>query len=214
MQANKQSRVEGVTISKGFVYGTTAVWKGPGVQSNMNQATHTWSAYVRGVDNADMSNAIRKVVFALHPSFENPTRVVASYPFEIALEGWGEFELVITIHLRDPAMKPLELRHMLTLYRLDAAHQHIHSYEPVVSEKYDELVFEDPPVSVYNLLMLPMEPDGLALHKYLAEEAAQVAQIDFVREHVNNEIKRVYAEYVALEAELKALRRDEAARRK
>lgn len=36
---------------------------------------------------------IKKVVFALHPSFNPSTRVVEAAPFEVTEMGWGEFEV-------------------------------------------------------------------------------------------------------------------------
>eukprot|EP00300_Choanocystis_sp_HF-7_P000287 c10242_g1_i1.p3 GENE.c10242_g1_i1~~c10242_g1_i1.p3 ORF type:complete len:223 (+),score=58.30 c10242_g1_i1:90-758(+) len=203
--AAKQVRMEGITIAKGFVYGTTATWLGP--NATPNQATHQWTAYVRGIE-VDMSNYVRAVAFVLHPSFDNPTRTVASPPFEIACEGWGEFELQIFIHFRDPAIKPVELRHNLVLYQLDDAGQQILNTVPVVREEYDELVFEEPTKGVYQMLTLPVPIDGVLQAKYALEEQGQLAQIAVVRDQVNAEITRLYNAYMDAEREIKRLKDD------
>ncbi len=38
-----------------------------------------------------------QVKFTLHPSFEQPERVVTAPPFEVTETGWGEFEIAITV---------------------------------------------------------------------------------------------------------------------
>ncbi len=38
-----------------------------------------------------------KVTYHLHPTFANPTRVLKKAPFKISEEGWGEFELGLTL---------------------------------------------------------------------------------------------------------------------
>jgi YEATS domain-containing protein 4 len=53
---------------------------------------------------------VKKVVFQLHPSFNNPTRVVESPPFEVSECGWGEFEIAITLFFHsDACEKQLDL---------------------------------------------------------------------------------------------------------
>lgn len=43
---------------------------------------------------------IKRAVFQLHSSFNNPTRVVESPPFELSEAGWGEFEIAITLYFQ------------------------------------------------------------------------------------------------------------------
>lgn len=53
---------------------------------------------------------IKKVVFQLHPSFNNPTRSVEAAPFELTETGWGEFEIGMTVYFHpDASEKPLEM---------------------------------------------------------------------------------------------------------
>lgn len=39
-----------------------------------------------------------KCTYKLHPTFVNPTRVVKTPPFRIEEQGWGEFDLSVTLH--------------------------------------------------------------------------------------------------------------------
>jgi len=42
-----------------------------------------------------------KVTYHLHPTFANPTRILKKAPFKIEEQGWGEFELGITLTFID-----------------------------------------------------------------------------------------------------------------
>lgn len=72
--------------------------------------SHKWTVYVRGATNEDLGVVIKRVVFQLHPSFNNPTRVVDSPPFELSECGWGEFEIAVTLFFHsDVSDKQLDL---------------------------------------------------------------------------------------------------------
>lgn len=72
--------------------------------------SHKWTVYVRGAGNEDLGVVIKRAVFQLHSSFNNPTRTVESPPFELSESGWGEFEIIITLHFHsDVTDKPLHL---------------------------------------------------------------------------------------------------------
>lgn len=65
---------------------------------------------MRSSTNEDLGVVIKRAVFQLHSSFNNPTRVVEGPPFELSESGWGEFEIVITLHFHsDITEKPLHL---------------------------------------------------------------------------------------------------------
>lgn len=53
--------------------------------------------YIRGATYEDLGVVIKRVVLQLHPSFNNPIRVVESPPFELLKCDWGEFKIVITL---------------------------------------------------------------------------------------------------------------------
>lgn len=72
--------------------------------------SHKWTVYVRGAANEDLGVVIKRAVFQLHPSFNNPVRVVESPPFEISECGWGEFEIAISLFFHnDICEKQLDL---------------------------------------------------------------------------------------------------------
>ena len=77
---------------------------------NLRYNSHKWTVYVRSANNEDLSVIVKRVVFQLHPSFQNPTRVVEQQPFELSESGWGEFEIAITLYFHsDVCEKRLDL---------------------------------------------------------------------------------------------------------
>jgi YEATS domain-containing protein 4 len=54
-----------------IVYGTIAFYLGKKAEE-FN--THRWTLFVRGPNDEDISTFVEKVVFTLHPSFQNPVR--------------------------------------------------------------------------------------------------------------------------------------------
>ncbi|KAH9883869.1 transcription initiation factor IIF-like protein [Xylariomycetidae sp. FL2044] len=57
-----------------------------------------WSVKIFLVDqdgNEHQANCFTKVVYNLHPSFENPQQTFHEPPFTCTNEGWGEFEMSI-----------------------------------------------------------------------------------------------------------------------
>ncbi|XP_017248865.1 transcription initiation factor TFIID subunit 14b isoform X2 [Daucus carota subsp. sativus] len=134
-------RLKDVEVSVPIVYGTISFWLG---KKATETQSHKWTVYVRGATNADLGAVVKRVVFQLHPSFNNPVRAVESPPFELSECGWGEFEIAITLYFHaDACDKPLTLFHHLKLYSEDEpGTQSIK--KPVVVESYDEIVFPDP----------------------------------------------------------------------
>lgn len=159
--ANEEPRQENTTICLPIVYGSIAF----PLPKTEEYNTHSWTLYVRGPNNEDLSQGIAKVVFQLHPSFAQPVRELTAPPFEVTEKGWGEFEASIRIVWRDPAEKALVLMHMIKLYPpvaenlpgsemgVDDTKGEDKKKKPVVHEFYDEVVFTDPTVSFYNQLM-------------------------------------------------------------
>ena len=58
-----------------------------------NKASHKWVCFVKGYNGEDISHYISRVVFTLHPTFNNPVRAIDTPPYEIHEYGWGEFEI-------------------------------------------------------------------------------------------------------------------------
>lgn len=159
-------RVKDVEICVPIVYGTIAFFLG---RKASESQSHKWTVYVRGASNEDLSDVVKRVVFQLHPSFNNPTRVVESPPFEISECGWGEFEIAITLFFHsDACEKQLDLYHHLKLYPEDESGPQ-NTKRPVVIESYNEVVFPEPSeaflarVQNHPAVVVPRLPDGLNL---------------------------------------------------
>eukprot|EP00099_Drosophila_melanogaster_P009848 NP_001262596.1 ENL/AF9-related, isoform C [Drosophila melanogaster] len=63
--------------------------------------THDWEIYVQGVNKADISAFVEKVVFVLHESFPKPKRVVKEPPYAIQESGYAGFLLPVEIYFRN-----------------------------------------------------------------------------------------------------------------
>ena len=68
---------------------------------------------------------------------------VVAQPFEVSESGWGEFEVLISIHMHDTKLDPVQVVHKLKLYPPAGI---VASLErPVIDEVYDEIVFNELP---------------------------------------------------------------------
>ncbi|KAF0903297.1 hypothetical protein E2562_026577 [Oryza meyeriana var. granulata] len=159
-------KLKDVEISFPIVYGTISFWLG---KKASEYNSHKWTVYVRSATNEDLSVIVKRVVFQLHPSFTNPTRVVEQPPFELSESGWGEFEIAITLYFHsDVCEKRLDLFHQLKLYpEEDTGPQS--TKKPVVVETYDEIVFPDPTEAFFHRVQnhpaatVPRLPPGIIL---------------------------------------------------
>lgn len=125
-------------------YGTCAYWLGKKADE---YHSHKWTVYLRGPEHEDLSHAIQKVVFNLHPSFKEPVRVLEKPPYEVTETGWGEFEIGIAVHFaEDAGEKPLDLFAPLKLYAdvESGEKKPQQKNKPVVKEKFEEIVFHEP----------------------------------------------------------------------
>ncbi|KAL9245649.1 hypothetical protein vseg_019274 [Gypsophila vaccaria] len=159
-------RVKDVELSVPIVYGTIAFWLG---RKATEAQSHKWTVYVRSATNEDLTVVVKRVVFQLHPSFNNPVRVVESPPFELSECGWGEFEIAISLYFHaDVCEKKLDLFHQLKLYPQEEAGPQS-TKRPVVMESYDEIVFPDPTESFlarvqnHPAVIMPRLPPGVEL---------------------------------------------------
>jgi len=142
-------RVKGVTIVKPIVYGNVARYFGKKREEDGH--THQWTVYVKPYHNEDMSSYIKKVHFKLHESYNNPNRIVMKPPYELTETGWGEFEIVIKIYFHDPNERPITIYHILKLFQTSPDAQ-ITAKKSLVSEFYDEIIFQDPTAYMQHLL--------------------------------------------------------------
>lgn len=141
-------RLKGVTTVKPIIYGNVA--RHFGKKREEDGHTHQWTVYVKPYLNEDMSVYIKKVHFKLHDSYANHNRVHSKPPYEVTETGWGEFEIVIKIYFHDPNERPVTLYHILKLFHQGA--DMALSKKTLVSEFYEEIVFQDPTQYMQHLL--------------------------------------------------------------
>jgi YEATS domain-containing protein 4 len=146
--AFSESVVSGATALPPCVpisYGSIAFNVGKGRLASHPDHTHKWTVFLRGAYNQDITYAISKVVFSLHPSFADhirgadfssdglaclaccsnassfppsPTQLpeLSSPPFQVSETGWGAFEVGIEVYLKDVGSPPFVLNHLLKLH--------------------------------------------------------------------------------------------------
>lgn len=161
--------------------------------------THTWRIFVEGVDGEDISKWVRKVVFKLHDTYNNPTRTIESPPFEVTETGWGEFDIMVRIFFAPEAHEKA-----LTFYH----HLKLHPYGPrmeemkasgglVESVQYEEIVFNEPFEYTYKLLSQNPIGDGHGLavesepdHPFSQQlEQDEADKLDFAIQEVKKTIE-------------------------
>ena len=117
--------------------------------------THKWTVYVRGVDGADITYWLKKVQFKLHETYSQSLRTIeAPAPFDVTETGWGEFEVAMKLFFTPEANeKPQSIYHQLKLHPFgedkEAAKERGDS---VVSQNYDEIVFNEPVEAFFDVL--------------------------------------------------------------
>ena len=75
-------RLENTVACVPIVYGSIAFTLATNTkkQPAAGDDTHSWTLYLRGPNNEDLSKCIEKAVFHLHPSFAKPVRELTSTP--------------------------------------------------------------------------------------------------------------------------------------
>jgi hypothetical protein len=137
--------------------GSHSQWLGENAQPTRS---HRWVAYLRGLHNEDLSDVVESVMFHLHHTFENPTRVVTTAPFELAEYGWGEFTIGMSVKLRH-IPNVIDVQHLIQFsprpkkqhcipplgrpFVVDDPVYFVNMVEPFVVESYDELFVLNPP---------------------------------------------------------------------
>uniref|UniRef100_A0A7S0P1E7 YEATS domain-containing protein n=1 Tax=Calcidiscus leptoporus TaxID=127549 RepID=A0A7S0P1E7_9EUKA len=198
------------TLSKAIAIGSCAYWLGKRAEESKS---HEWTVYVRAIDpDEDAGVYIKKIVFQLHPSFNPATRVIEAPPFEVTEQGWGEFEIQLQIFFHDSHEKPLELSHLLKLYP-DVESTSLTSNRPVVSERYDEVVFQEPSAELRQRLTATVGPSVNGWRNsphakwYTTFDVnAQQEQLQAVYQLIAAELQNASKRRVQCEEELKSLR--------
>lgn len=159
---NGERRMKGRTITVPVITGTCAFYLG---KKASEYQSHKWTVYMRSPSGEDLQHVLKKVTFVLHESFTNPKRDIEFPPYELTEVGWGEFDIIVTLHFKDDVQEaPLELYHRLKLYD-DAGVAN--PKKPVVQEVYDEVAFWQPTEAFYN---------RVAAHVPRAAPPSQLAQ--------------------------------------
>jgi len=164
--AGDGTRQKGIHIIKPIVYGNISKYFGKKREEDGH--THEWTVYVKPYRNEDMSSYVKKVNFKLHDSYANNNRTVTKPPYEITETGWGEFEIVIKLYLSDTAERPVTIYHVLKLFQSGQATDHtslMKNQKTVVSEFYDEIIFQDPTQFIQPLLTTT-RPLSLGAYKH------------------------------------------------
>ncbi|KAL2133399.1 hypothetical protein VTI74DRAFT_2442 [Chaetomium olivicolor] len=168
-------RVKGVQIFRPFVYGTTARPfdektnpKPPGIPDDH---THSWTVFVKGVDDVDITYWLRRVQFKLHESIPNHVRMIEGEkgkPFLLHETGWGEFEIAIKLYyVPESSEKPQTLYHHLRLHpygRTDEEREAMRlNGGQVISWSYEEQIFNEPYEPFYEILTSGAMPPASSL---------------------------------------------------
>jgi len=184
------SRQKGISIVKPILYGNVARYFGKKREEDGH--THQWTVFVKPYRNEDMSVYVKKMHFKLHESYANSSRVVTKPPYEVTETGWGEFEVVIKIYFHDPNERPVTIYHLLKLFQTEA--DIMLGKKNLVSEVYDELIFQDPSAAMQHLL-IQQRPltTGPYKHETDIEEkkARNVSAIEGARVRVSTEIQQL-----------------------
>uniref|UniRef100_A0A8C4R8G5 YEATS domain-containing protein 4 n=1 Tax=Eptatretus burgeri TaxID=7764 RepID=A0A8C4R8G5_EPTBU len=180
-------RVKGVTVVKAVVYGNVSRYFGKKREEDGH--THQWTVYVKPFHNEDMSTYVKKIQFKLHESYGNPLRVVTKPPYEITETGWGEFEIIIKIFFIDPNERPVTVYHLLKLFHNEP--NIMLGKKVLVSEFYDEMIFQDPTAMMQQLLTTSRQLT-LGPHKHETDfgdlEARTIERLESARRKIGTEI--------------------------
>ncbi|TPX65780.1 hypothetical protein SpCBS45565_g04940 [Spizellomyces sp. 'palustris'] len=209
-----KNRLKNVSHSRPIIYGSYAALLKTGEKRADPSHTHKWTVYVKGIQNEDLAVFIKKVSFKLHESFESPLRVLESPPFEVHETGWGEFDIAIKIYIHEEleSVKHIQLHHTLQLYpKEDAATA---SNKPVVSEHYEEIVFNEPTEETYNKLsgnpppMLTGAKREKVTHSFTPHaEQEELKSLREANDKVLQQLENEKARLQAAEDELETLKR-------
>ncbi|RPA87866.1 putative histone acetyltransferase subunit [Ascobolus immersus RN42] len=155
-------RVKGISAFRPIVYGTVArrvppEERGPNFPPDH---THRWTVFVKGIHGRDISHFVKKVQFKLHETYANRIRNVEAPPFQVTETGWGEFEIQIKVYfVPEAGEKPLTLFHFLKIRPYnpempieDPANPPPETSEPVYSQQYDEIIFNEPTEAFLEIL--------------------------------------------------------------
>lgn len=155
-------RVKGKQVFRPFVYGSTArpfdPDKNPKPPGVPDDHTHSWTVFVKGVDDTDVTYWLKRVQFKLHESIPQHVRMVDAVPgrpFVVHETGWGEFEIAVKMYyVPESGEKAQTLYHHLRLhpYGDDAERAAMVANGEVPAWVYEEQLFNEPFEHFYDVL--------------------------------------------------------------
>lgn len=202
-------RIRTLSICRPIIYGNTAVPFGDVRPAEADPLhSHHWTVFVRGPQGEDISYFIKKVVFKLHDTYNNPTRTIEEPPFEVTETGWGEFEIGIKIFFISEANeKNINLYHHLKLHPypglkpsdvVTGSNDEDTGQDEngvVSSIQYDEIVFNEPTEQLFQIMtkkpgnILPKTKNESIFSK--ETEAEEIQRFDNGIKTVNLEIEKL-----------------------
>lgn len=135
-------------------------------------------------------------------------------PYEIMEYGWGEFDAIIRVYFHDAGEKYVEFFHPLRLFPEGGGEL---NKKPVVSEFYDEIVFQDPSEKLLKTLKTTPHGPGTRLKvstlaayykDFSNAESVDLKKIEEARRRTREETIKKQERYEELEAERAALVRE------
>lgn len=223
-----QTRVKDICVTRPIMYGNTTVplEAADRRRDTPPDHTHKWTVFVRDPSGKDdLGYVIKRVVFKLHDTYPQPTRVIEQPPFELTETGWGEFEIQIRILFASCAgEKQLVLHHHLKLHpygpefqkqlaagEIELTAAGVPRAQAVQSILYDELVFTEPTEAMLELLT--SRPGALLLKRsnppffpFSYElELAEASKVLNATQSVETELLEIKNKIRELEAEKTAL---------
>ncbi|KAI0128664.1 chromatin-modifying complex subunit AF9 [Xylariales sp. AK1849] len=193
-------RVKGVQIHRPFIYGTTArpfnETDNPRPAHVPADHTHSWSVFVKGVDDTEIFYWLRRVQFKLHESIPNHLRTLDAdlRAYVVHETGWGEFEITIKLYYDSKSgEKPQTLYHHLRLHPYGRTEEEKEAMRnngkgEVLAWTYEEQLFNEPYEEFYKLLTSGARdkgapaPSGKGKGKGKSAPAAPSAQEGDVKE--------------------------------
>lgn len=204
-------RVRGTVLHVPVVHGSHAINL---MDKGSELRSHKWTVYLRPLDNVEISHFIDHVEFVLHESFTPPVRRANDMPYEVSEYGWGEFDVIIKVYFKDSAEKHVDFYHPLRLFPEGGSEP---TDKPVVSEYYDEIVFQDPSEKLLGFLKttrhgrdVKIKTSELApfFRDFSNAESIDLKKIEEARKRLRQETIKKQERYEELDVERAALVRE------
>ncbi|SBS81439.1 gas41 homologue, putative [Plasmodium malariae] len=125
-------------------------------------------------------------------------------PYEVNEIGWGEFYLTVKIYFADSTQPPVNIVHFVKLN----TEAEVTSPPCVVNETYEEIIFRNPTVSLYNKIVQIIKynfKEDLYTKKYLQFQSTVQEEIcDLMSEaaQLSKDINEVQQKYFSMKADM------------